>query len=617
MSIATRIESIEEHIEQAYDELQGLGADLTGIDKNIDNIASVLDDLYNDLPKVTGSGTSITLDDTRKGRLESTLSGNTSQETTTGKNLIGTNYITGVTVNNAATNDITIRGNWASTIVSNANLLNILEPSTTYTISYKYKVLERPSSFGTNNSVYILGLYDGSSGLTFFGETQKNTIALNTWETITKTFTTPASLTNYRMIAYDFKDANNTTTGSIEISELQIEKGSSATSFEPYTNGASPNPSYPQPVNVVNGDNEINVVGKNLLPISTLSTTTKNGITFTNNNDGSYTFNGTASAYTTFVLNNNLSFNGNYTYVMRDTATSGFTMYLQSSSGQGIGQATTHTTIDNSIGIMVIGINNGVSLNNVTIKPYVYKGAYDSTIEYEPYQGNTYNIDLPEDMELCKIGNYQDYFYKDSGKWYLHREIGKVVYNGSESWEVSSSYQGIYQMQTSKGDVMYVNDTITRVLSNYFEGTWWSSSWTRNNSIVLGNGLIRVMTSDYTTTDAFKAWLSTHNLIVYYVLATPTNTKITYEPLLEQLEAYYHAKSRATQTNISQENNDLPFIISASALKEWQENTSLNSTLSMVNPLSLGNTLNTQENNIQPIEVDNIEPLEEEENEES
>ena len=84
---------------------------------------------------------------------------------------------------------------------------------------------------------------------------------------------------------------------------------------------------------------------------------------------------------------------------------------------------------------------------------------------------------------------------------------------------------------------------------------------------------------------------------------------------------------------IYQVNNDLPFIISASALKEWQESTSLNSTLSMVNPLSLGNTLNTQEidlqpiesdiqpleinEEIEPIEVDNIEPLEEEENEES
>ena len=89
--------------------------------------------------------------------------------------------------------------------------------------------------------------------------------------------------------------------------------------------------------------------------------------------------------------------------------------------------------------------------------------------------------------------------------------------------------------------------------------------------------------------------------------------------LIDQLNLLEKAMSKDGQTNISQVNNDLPFIISASALKEWQESTSLNSTLSMVNPLSLGNTLNTQEieNNIQPIEVDNIEPLEEEENEES
>ena len=89
--------------------------------------------------------------------------------------------------------------------------------------------------------------------------------------------------------------------------------------------------------------------------------------------------------------------------------------------------------------------------------------------------------------------------------------------------------------------------------------------------------------------------------------------------LIDQLNLLEKAMSKNGQTNISQVNNDLPFIISASALKEWQESTSLNSTLSMVNPLSLGNTLNTQEmeNNTQPIEIDNIEPLEEEENEES
>lgn len=87
--------------------------------------------------------------------------------------------------------------------------------------------------------------------------------------------------------------------------------------------------------------------------------------------------------------------------------------------------------------------------------------------------------------------------------------------------------------------------------------------------------------------------------------------------LIDQLNLLEKAMSKDKQTNISQVNNDLPFVISASALKKWQENTSLNSTLSMVNPLSLGNALNTQENDTQPIEVDNIEPLEEEENEES
>ena len=100
-----------------------------------------------------------------------------------------------------------------------------------------------------------------------------------------------------------------------------------------------------------------------------------------------------------------------------------------------------------------------------------------------------------------------------------------------------------------------------------------------------------------------------------YVLATSTNTEITYQPLIDQLNNLEKAMSYNGQTNISQVNNDLPFVISASALKDWQESNV--STLSMVNPLSLGNTLNTQENDIQPIEVATTEPLEEEEYEES
>ena len=48
--------------------------------------------------------------------------------------------------------------------------------------------------------------------------------------------------------------ANNTVNTTLYI---QLEKGSSATSFEKYTNGASPNPSYPQDIEVVRGKNRL------------------------------------------------------------------------------------------------------------------------------------------------------------------------------------------------------------------------------------------------------------------------------------------------------------------------------------------------------------------------
>ena len=75
-----------------------------------------------------------------------------------------------------------------------------------------------------------------------------------------------------------------------------------------------------------------------------------------------------------------------------------------------------------------IVIRSGTHCDNLVFKPMIEKGSKNST--YTPY-GTT-------PIELCKIGTYQDYFYKDSGKWYLHKEVGKVVLDGSESWQLFS-----------------------------------------------------------------------------------------------------------------------------------------------------------------------------------
>ena len=65
---------------------------------------------------------------------------------------------------------------------------------------------------------------------------------------------------------------------------------------------------------------------------------------------------------------------------------------------------------------------------------------------------------------------------------------------------------------------------------------------------------------------ALKTWLSTHNTTVYYALSTPTAIEITDSTLISQLETV--KRSFNGQTNITQTNNDKPFILDVTALKE-------------------------------------------------
>ncbi len=65
MSIATRIEAIEQHLKESYQELQGIGIDTTGVNKNLENIPKLIDGYWETLPKVVGEGTYITLDNTK------------------------------------------------------------------------------------------------------------------------------------------------------------------------------------------------------------------------------------------------------------------------------------------------------------------------------------------------------------------------------------------------------------------------------------------------------------------------------------------------------------------------------------------------------------------------
>lgn len=171
---------------------------------------------------------------------------------------------------------------------------------------------------------------------------------------------------------------------------IQIEKGSVATSYEPYTGGIpSPNPDYPQEIkSVVNPT--VKIVGKNLLN-ATLKTITLNGVTCINNGDGTYTLNGTPTVETDFYIYgafntaNRLPLDSQKTYIVKKSGNSKIQFH--------VGEPGIYTTVASledgqiknreTISFFICRILSGAILNNFTIYPQVEEGS--ASTDFQPY----------------------------------------------------------------------------------------------------------------------------------------------------------------------------------------------------------------------------------------
>lgn len=150
-----------------------------------------------------------------------------------------------------------------------------------------------------------------------------------------------------------------------------------------------------------------------------------------------------------------------------------------------------------------------------------------------------------------------------TNEWYIKKNIGKVVLDGSESWELDTT-KTITQVFNSNNAI--TNRLLSNInyFSNYFttqDGDTEKIAFTTDQNRVY----LAINKTTANSEAELRTWLSTHNTIVYYILATPTYTKITGE-LANQLEAVKY--SMDSQTSISQVNDDLPFELSVSALED-------------------------------------------------
>lgn len=185
-------------------------------------------------------------------------------------------------------------------------------------------------------------------------------------------------------------------------------------------------------------------------------------------------------------------------------------------------------TTDNTANYLLVWCwvtnDTGVTWSDIIGTLQIEKGSTASS--YAPYF---------TPIELCKIGTYQDKIYKSGDKWYLHKEIGVKHFSDVGSFVFSNGcFQTNYKFPDDKLSG-------TTAFSSYFTFNGTQPSITSR----LANGEFGWNTSEYLTAKNtaltskadWGTWLSSNNPSIYYKLATPTDTEITNETLIAQLDA--------------------------------------------------------------------------------
>lgn len=364
----------------------------------------------------------------------------------------------------------------------------------------------------------------------------------------------------------------------------------------------------------LNGDTvQNNYTGKNLIYFAP-ETRSNAGIDYTITNstiEGTGVSTGTSStASSTYYFASNLPA-GTYTFSIPQTLsitiginiidTNGSFHNINISAGQTFTTVTTTYIMERyrlTISGFAIGASVDISLPNelqleagstaTTYEPYVggtpspnpdypqninvVTGAQTITVTDGDSQSQSFTVNLGS-IELCKIGDYQDYIYKSNNNWYLHKEFGKVVFDGSESWTLQSASGTIcstYQQSTTVYSPTEAGVVASASCSHFIAYTDQAIYGTDTVGFAMSaNGYFRVTLpqSIASTAPALRTWLSTNNVTLYYALETATDTQIADSSLIAQLEALLKATLYQPTTTITT-TGSLPAILNITAFTD-------------------------------------------------
>ena len=164
---------------------------------------------------------------------------------------------------------------------------------------------------------------------------------------------------------------------------------------------------------------------------------------------------------------------------------------------------------------------------------------------------NTTTHPITLSTELRKISSTCfDRIYYENNKWYIEKNIEKLVLNGTENWKNRYGSGSKYCHYVALPNVN-TRTVGSNILSDYFV---YDQNTTDNIYSQVGTMLKSSDGNGYFTYSgdlaSFKTWLGTHNVTVYYDLAEPVVTEITDSTLLSQLNTLVNVSSMNSRTQV-------------------------------------------------------------------
>lgn len=320
--------------------------------------------------------------------------------------------------------------------------------------------------------------------------------------------------------------------------------------FEPYTGGIpSPNPDYPQEIkSVVNPT--VKVCGKNLLK-ATLQTATVNGVTCTNNGDGTYTLNGTASGGNPSFRIGKIIAKSGRKLVGSPGAAGSYVSYLPNGTWNNVTEEKGDGSIISNIGKgtdeIAIVVLNGTTVKNLLFKPMLTTDLTATYDDFEPYHEQT--VTIPYTLNAIPvssggnvtIGGQQyvsDYFDVERGK--LVRMVDDIEAK-NYIWDLYPSGNNMPRRFGMNDAIRFNMPADIRIMSSHFKQIAANtrtdlSTWFQTYYIAIVD-----MNEKWKNSEALIQWFSENNVHFYLPLKTSTEIDLTPEEVqaLKALVTYY------------------------------------------------------------------------------